>query len=134
MTQRAYKYRFYPTALQEQLLRRTLGCVRLVYNKALAMRTDAWYQKQERIGYNQTSSSLTQWKKEELSFLKHVSSVPLQQGLRHLQTAFSNFFAGRAKYPNFKKKRNSLLKLSVMLVGASWFVNLNTKLIGMVGS
>jgi len=48
---------------------------------------------------------LTSWKKqEELDFLNEVSSVPLQQGLRHLQTAFTNFFAGRARYPNFKKK------------------------------
>ncbi|MEG3976561.1 RNA-guided endonuclease TnpB family protein, partial [Microcoleus sp. herbarium8] len=50
---------------------------------------------------------LTNWKKEEeLDFLNEVSCVPLQQGLRHLQAAFSNFFAGRAKYPNFKKKHN----------------------------
>ena len=50
---------------------------------------------------------LTEWKKEkELDFLNEVSCVPLQQGLRHLQTAFTNFFAGRTKYPNFKKKRN----------------------------
>jgi len=50
---------------------------------------------------------LTNWKKEEeLDFLNEVSCVPLQQGLRHLQTAFTNFFAGRAKYPNFKKKHN----------------------------
>jgi putative transposase len=50
---------------------------------------------------------LTSWKQEEdLDFLNEVSSVPLQQGLRHLQKAFSNFFAGRAKYPNFKKKHN----------------------------
>jgi putative transposase len=41
-----------------------------------------------------------------LDFLNEVSCVPLQQGLRHLQTAFTNFFAGRTKYPNFKKKRN----------------------------
>ena len=48
---------------------------------------------------------LTQWKREEdLDFLNEVSCVPLQQGLRHLQTAFTNFFAGRTKYPNFKKK------------------------------
>ena len=84
-----------------------MGCTRLVYNRALAARTEAWYRKQERIGYAQTSSMLTQWKKEEgLEFLTEVSSVPLQQGLRHLQTAFTNFFAGRANYPNFKKKRN----------------------------
>jgi len=107
MTQKAFKYRFYPTPEQETLLRRTLGCTRLVYNRALAARTEAWYERQERVGYNQTSSLLTDWKKQdELDFLNEVSSVPLQQGLRHLQAAFSNFFAGRAQYPNFKKKRN----------------------------
>ncbi len=107
MTEKAYRYRFYPTSEQENLLRRTLGCVRLVYNKALATRTEAWYEKKERVGYSQTSSMLTNWKKkEELDFLNEVSCVPLQQGLRHLQTAFTNFFAGRGKYPNFKKKRN----------------------------
>ncbi|NES96582.1 MAG: helix-turn-helix domain-containing protein, partial [Desertifilum sp. SIO1I2] len=107
MTQRAYRYRFYPTPEQEQLLRRTLGCVRLVYNKALHTRTEGWYERQERIDYKQTSALLTEWKRqEELDFLNEVSCVPLQQGLRNLQKAFANFWAGRAKYPNFKKKRN----------------------------
>ncbi|MGB3298859.1 MAG: transposase, partial [Phormidesmis sp.] len=107
MTQKAFKYRFYPTAEQEDLLRRTLGCARLVYNKALSVRTGALYEDQKRVSYNDTSKLLTGWKKQpELHFLKEVSSVALQQGLRHLQGAFSNFFAGRAKYPNFKKKRN----------------------------
>lgn len=84
-----------------------MGCTRLVYNRALALRTEAWYEKQERVGYEETSAILTAWKKQEdLQFLNEVSSVPLQQGLRHLQTAFTNFFAGRAKYPNFKKKHH----------------------------
>ncbi|MEG4804113.1 RNA-guided endonuclease TnpB family protein [Microcoleus sp. ARI1-B5] len=105
--ERAYRYRVYPTSEQETLLRRTLGCVRLVYNKALAARTEAWYSKQERIDYAQTSLMLTAWKKEpSLDFLSCVSSVPLQQGLRHLQLAFVNFWSGTAKYPNFKKKRH----------------------------
>jgi putative transposase len=105
--QKAYRYRFYPTTEQESLLRRTMGCERLVYNKALAARTEAWYERQERIDFVKTSSMLTAWKKEEgLDFLNEVSSVPLQQGLRNLQKAFTNFFAGRAKYPNFKKKSN----------------------------
>jgi len=105
--EKAFSYRFYPTTEQESLLRRTLGCVRLVYNKALHERTQGWYERQERIGYEQTSSMLTAWKKQEdWDFLNEVSCVPLQQGLRHLQTAFTNFFAGRTKYPNFKKKRN----------------------------
>jgi putative transposase len=107
MTEKAYRYRFYPTLEQEQLLRRTLGCVRLVYNKALHTRTEGWYQRQERIDYKQTSSMLTDWKKQEdLQFLNEVSSVPLQQGLRNLQKAFTNFWAGRTKYPNFKEKRS----------------------------
>ena len=107
MRQKAFKYRFYPTIEQESLLRRTIGCARLVYNKALSIRTEAWYQDKKRMGYIESSAMLTAWKKEEnLDFLNDVSSVPLQQGLRHLQSAFSNFFAGRAKYPNFKRKRS----------------------------
>ena len=107
MTQKAFKYRFYPSPEQETLLRRTMGCARLVYNKALAVRTEAWYERKERVGYTETSAMLTEWKKQEdLQFLNEVSCVPVQQGLRHLQTAFTNFFAGRAKYPNFKKKHN----------------------------
>lgn len=105
--ERAFKYRFYPTLEQETLLRRTLGCVRLIYNKALAHRTEAWYERQERVDYIQSSAQLTLWKKEEdLQFLNEVSCVPLQQSLRNLQKAFGNFWAGRAKYPTFKKKRN----------------------------
>ncbi len=107
MTLKAFSYRFYPTPEQESLLRRTIGCTRLVYNRALAARTESWYAEQKRVGYAETSSMLTEWKKtEELDFLNAVSSVPLQQCLRHLQTAYTNFFDGQAKYPNFKKKRN----------------------------
>jgi putative transposase len=65
MTQRAYRYRFYPTAEQENLLRRTLGCTRLVYNRALSARTEGWYERQERIGYKETSALLTEWKQED---------------------------------------------------------------------
>ena len=107
MVERAYKYRFFPTAEQEALLRRTMGCVRLVYNKALNARTKAWFERQERVQYKETSSLLSSWKKaEDLNFLNEVSCVPLQQCLRHLQKAFANFWGKRAKYPRFKAKRN----------------------------
>ena len=65
MIEKAYKFRFYPTPQQESLLRRTLGCVRLVYNFVLAVRTQAWCEHQERIAYKQTSAMLTNWKKQE---------------------------------------------------------------------
>ncbi|MCX4536973.1 transposase (plasmid) [Streptomyces sp. NBC_00841] len=108
LVKRAFKYRFHPTNEQAAELSRTFGCVRKVYNLALEARTVAWFQRQERVNYNATSAMLTQWKKtDELAFLSEVSSVPLQQTLRHLQGAFSNFFEGRAKYPRFKSKKKT---------------------------
>jgi putative transposase len=104
---RAFKYRFYPSDAQAAELLRTFGCVRKVYNLALAARTEAWA-RQERVTYHQTSAMLTAWKKtEELAYLNEVSSVPLQQTLRHLQAAFTNFFGKRAKYPRFKSRKTS---------------------------
>lgn len=107
MIKRAYKYRFYPTNEQAELLAQTFGCVRFVYNSILRWRTDAFYQRQEKIGYTGASARLTEIKKDpKLAFLSDVSSVPLQQCLRHQQAAFKNFFEGRAKYPKFKSKRH----------------------------
>ena len=102
---RAYRFRCYPTPEQEVILARTFGCARFAYNHMLRLRTDAWFQRQERIGYHETSAALTALKKQpELVWLNEVSSVPVQQALRHLQTAFANFFAKRTKYPSFKRK------------------------------
>ncbi|MFY1651060.1 RNA-guided endonuclease InsQ/TnpB family protein [Solwaraspora sp. WMMB762] len=105
---RAFRYRFHPTPGQAAELARTFGCVRLVYNMALAARSEAWTLRRERVTYNATSAMLTGWKKtDELAFLNDVSCVPLQQALRHLQTAFTNFFAKRARYPTFKSRKRS---------------------------
>lgn len=115
---RAYKRRFYPTPTQATELERTFGCVRLVYNKALKYRTDTWYEQGKRVSYAQTDKALTSWKKEpELAFLNEVSSVPLQQALRHLQSAFTNFFEKHAQYPTFKTKRRSKASASYMRTG-----------------
>lgn len=108
MVKRAYKYRFYPDQQQEDLLLRTFGCVRLVWNKALQARTEAWHQEQRSIGFVESSRLLTQWKQEEdLAFLNEVSSVPLQQALRHLQGAFSKFWSKQNSYPRFKSRKKS---------------------------
>jgi putative transposase len=57
------------------------------------------------MNYNDSSSALTAQKKlPEFAYLNEVSSVPLQQSLRHLQTAYSNFFAKRARFPRFRDK------------------------------
>jgi len=99
---RAYQHRIYPTDEQKKTLARTFGCVRFVYNWALRLRTDAYYERQERIYYSDTSARLTALKQQpEYSWLNEVAAVPLQQSLRHLDKAFKNFFEGRAGYPRF---------------------------------
>ena len=104
---RAFPYRFHPTPEQENLLRPTLGCVRLVHNKALDLEAGHGLRKGHQSPATRPIQCSRDGKKEEdLWFLNEVSSVPLQQTLRNLQTAFSNFFGKRAKYPNFKKKHN----------------------------
>jgi putative transposase len=105
---RAYRYRCYPTNTQVAVLARTFGCARFVYNWALRVRTDAYYQRQERVSYADTSAGLTTLKQQpDTVWLNEVSSVPTQQALRHLDKAFRNFFEGHAHYPTFHKKRGN---------------------------
>ncbi|WP_066368528.1 RNA-guided endonuclease InsQ/TnpB family protein [Herbidospora mongoliensis] len=108
VVKRAYKYRFYPTPGQAAELARTFGCARMVYNKALEERTRAYTLEGRKVSYVESSAALTEWKRtDDLAFLNEVSSVPLQQALRHLQAAFANFFARRAGYPTFKSRKKS---------------------------
>ncbi len=103
---RAHRYRFYPTPTQTEILARTFGCVRYVYNWALNLRKEAYYERQEHLGYRETSAALTVIKHEpNTAWLNEVSSVPLQQALRHLDNAYQSFFEGRTQYPSFHKKR-----------------------------
>ena len=103
---RAYKYRFYPTPDQAKILARTFGCVRYTYNWALRLRTDAYYQRRERVYYCDTSAAFTRLRQQpETTWLSEVAYIPCQQSLRHLDRAFRNFFEGRARSPTFKKKR-----------------------------
>jgi putative transposase len=107
LVKRAYYYRFYPTAEQAKQLAHTFGCARFVYNWGLATKSAAYEADQTKINYVALSSKLTELKKAgEHHWLKEVSSVVLQQALRHLDNAFVNFFKGLAQYPNFKKKHH----------------------------
>ncbi|MEV6718615.1 transposase, partial [Lentzea sp. NPDC051208] len=101
----AYKCRAYPTPEQAAVLNRTFGCARLVWNKTLSERNHRYRAEGARTSYRETDAALTGWKRTgELAFLSEVSSVPLQQTLRHQHTAFGNFFAGRARLPRFKSR------------------------------
>lgn len=104
--QKGIKFRIYPNKEQQILINQTLGCCRLIYNKGLAMRNDA-FENGNKIGYSQTSAMLTELKKDEdFNFLKKVDSIALQQSLRDLDRGFVNFFNKRAAHPVFKNKHN----------------------------
>jgi putative transposase len=101
----AYKCRAYPSPEQASVLNRTFGCVRVVWNRTLAWRQARYHTGQASTSYAQASAYLTAMKAtEDLAWLNEVSSVPLQQALRHQQAAFSGFFAGRARYPRYKSR------------------------------
>ena len=104
--QKGIKFRIYPNREQQNIINQTLGCCRLIYNKGLAMRNEA-YQNGNKIGYSQTSAMLTELKKQDdFVFLKVVDSIALQQSLRDLDRGFVNFFQKRARHPQFKSKHN----------------------------
>ena len=104
---KGFRFRAYPNKKQQELINRTFGCCRLIYNKGLAMRNEA-FANGWKIGYNQTSAMLTDLKKQDdFVFLKEVDSIALQQSLRDLDRSFKNFFEKRAKQPRFKSKHHN---------------------------
>jgi putative transposase len=88
------------------VLARTFGCVRVAWNQTLAERRRLWHAQRKTLSYAASDAALTAMKKDPgLAFLREVSSVPLQQALRHQRQAFGAFFGGRARYPRFKSRR-----------------------------
>src|SRR6201987_3282302 len=96
----AYRCRAYPNDPQQQGLARTFGCVRLVWNLMLTERSRLYRTEGKGLSYAESDRTLTAMKRDpDLAFLSEVSSVPLQQALRHQHRAFQAFFAKRTRYP-----------------------------------
>lgn len=115
--QKGAKFRIYPNREQRNLIDRTLGCSRLIYNRGLAMREDA-FKSGEKCGYKQTSAMLTALKQDvNYAFLKEVDSIALQQALRNLDTGYTNFFEHRAAHPKFKSKKNAKQSYRTLNIG-----------------
>ena len=101
------KIRIYPNKYQKELIAKTFGCCRLVYNKGLVLRKDTYATTKESIRYKETNTMLTSLKKNaEFEFLKEVDSIALQQSLRDLDKAYQNFFRTKRGFPKFKSKHN----------------------------
>ena len=102
---RARKYRIYPTNSQKELIHKHCGSVRFLYNLALETKTMAYLGSKVNLSRYDLQKQVVDLKKE-LPWLKENNSQSLQVALLDLDTAYSNFFKGRADFPKFKKKSN----------------------------
>lgn len=99
--EKAFKFRIYPNKKQEELINKSIGCARFVYNYFLAMANKDKY-----LTYIKYSKMLTSLKKEK-PFLKEVDKFALQNSLRNLDDAFKHFFKGQNDRPTFKSKKHA---------------------------
>lgn len=105
MILKAFKYELHPTAEQRVMLHKTFGCVRFVYNWGLNEKSKAYEENQKNLSCFDLIKQVTALKKEAAhEWLSEVHSQPLQMALRNLDTAYTNFFNKKSKFPNFKKK------------------------------
>ncbi|MFE4203909.1 helix-turn-helix domain-containing protein, partial [Aneurinibacillus aneurinilyticus] len=106
MANKAYKFRLYPTGEQEQLLAKTFGCVRFVYNKMLTEQQETYekYKDDKETLKKQKFPTPAKYKKE-FAWLKEVDSLALANAQINLQKAYTNFFSGRAEFPKFKNRK-----------------------------
>ena len=103
---RTYRFRIYPKASQLELLAKHFGCTRFVYNYFLNQRQEQYKEKGYSDNYYAQAKVLTELKKqEETAWLKEVNSQTLQFALRNLETAYTNFFQKRAKFPKYHSKK-----------------------------
>lgn len=113
---KAYKFRIYPNPEQQVLLAKTFGSVRLVYNHFLGLKTSTYEETGKTLSYTKCAADLVSLKKEK-SFLQEVDSIALQQSLRHLDTAFLNFFRDKkVGYPKYKSKKQHHYSYSTVCV------------------
>lgn len=105
MAEKAYKYRIYPNKEQQELIQKTFGCVRFVYNYYLNKRKEMYENRKIAFTYNMCSKDLTNLKKE-LEWLKEPDKDSLQKALKDLDFAYQKFFKEHTGYPKFKSKKN----------------------------
>ena len=105
---RAYKYKIKPTCKQQQQLLQAFGCARFIYNWGLDKKTKAWTNEHKTITYFELAKELTILKNtEEHKWLKDVPNECLQQSLRNLDNAYTQFFKAKKGFPKFKSRKKS---------------------------
>ena len=122
--EKGYKFRIYPTPLQEAMIRKTFGCVRYVYNHYLAKRRELYAASGQTMGHGVCSKDLTLLKKE-LIWLREPDSIALQSALENLRDAYDSYFSARERgdkgwgLPVFKSKKNNAQSYTTKLVNGN---------------
>lgn len=104
---KAYRFRIYPTKKQAELINKTIGCSRFVFNHFLATWNDTYKETGKGLTYYTCSSRLPALK-SEYEWLKEVDSIALQSALQNLADSFLRFFKKQNKPPRFKSKKNQV--------------------------
>jgi putative transposase len=102
---KAFSYRIYPTKEQENLLRKTFGSCRFVFNRFLAQWNQAFTETNKGLSYNTCATQLPALK-QEFEWLKEVDSIALQSAIRNLADSFDRFFKRQNADPRFKCRKN----------------------------
>ncbi len=103
--EKAFKYRIYPNKKQQELIQKTFGCCRYVYNYFLDKKITEYKENKKSLSFYDTSKMLTQLKKEN-EWLKEPDKNALQRTLKSLDFAYQMFFKEHTGYPKFKSKKN----------------------------
>lgn len=103
--EKAFKYRIYPNKTQKELIQKTFGCVRFVYNYYLNKKIKLYKNEGKSMSYNSCSKDLTALK-NELKWLKEPDKDSLQKSLKNLDNAYQKFFNEHTGFPKFKSKKD----------------------------
>lgn len=104
---KSYKYRIYPNRQQEELIQKTFGCCRFVYNQTLVYRKNLYETEKKSMGKFDCSNYVTRVLKKEYSWLKEVDKWALVNAVFNLDLAYQKFFKEHSGYPKFKSKKNN---------------------------
>ena len=102
--EKAYKFRIYPNKIQRELIGKTFGCTRFIYNYYLSKRIELYKNNKESLSYPKCSADLTKLK-QKFEWLKEVDKFALQNSLRDLDSGYKKYFKEHSGFPKFKSKK-----------------------------
>ena len=104
---KGYKYRIYPNKKQEELIQKTFGCCRFIYNHTLSYRQELYKEKQENMNKFSCNNYVNQVLKKKYEWLKEVDKFALTNSVWNMDNAYQKFFKEHKGFPKFKSKKHN---------------------------